>query len=199
MTPDMQSKLEAGQVPAQYNREVIRQLRKTDTPATLFITGMWARLYPEKVKSLARDPLFTIGSHTYDHGAFTSDCYGLPAAQDKEAEITRTAKILRRLTGEEPFWFRFPGLCHSDQDVELVADEGEQVVDGIGSGDAFQSNPETIVNTVMSQVKPGSIIVMHMMGAPNAPASGEALKTLIPALEDQGYELVSLDRLVPRK
>jgi peptidoglycan-N-acetylglucosamine deacetylase len=201
MTPDMQAKLEAGQVPAQYDRQVIRQLRKTKTPATLFITGMWARLYPEKVEKLAQDPLLTIGSHTYDHRAFTTDCYGLAAVTDpgeKEEEVTRTARTLRKLTGEEPFWFRFPGLCHSDQDVELVADEGEQVVDGIGSGDAFQSNPQTIVSTVMSQVKPGSIIVMHMMGAPNAPASGEALKTLIPALEDEGYEIVSLDRLVPR-
>lgn len=202
MTPDMQSKLDAGQVPAQYNAEVIRQLRKYDVPATLFMTGMWAKLYPDKVESLASDPLFTIGNHTYDHAAFTTDCYGLAAVTDperKKQEVARTARVLRKLTGQEPFWMRFPGLCHSDVDLQIVADEGEQVVDGLGSGDAFQSDPQVIVNTVLGEVKPGAIIVMHMMGAPNAPASGEALKTLIPALQDKGYDLVSLDRLVPRK
>jgi peptidoglycan/xylan/chitin deacetylase (PgdA/CDA1 family) len=202
MTPDMQSKLDAGQAPPQYNAEVIRQLRRYDVPATLFMTGMWAKLYPDKVRSLAQDPLFTIGNHTYDHAAFTSDCYGLASVSDpgeKEQEIARTARVLRKLTGEEPFWMRFPGLCHSDVDLQLVADEGEQVVDGLGSGDAFQSDPQVIVDTVMREVQPGSIIVMHMMGPPNAPASGEALKTLIPALRDEGYDLVSLDRLISRK
>lgn len=199
MTPDMLSRLQNGQVPEQFNREVIRRLRKTKTPATLFITGMWAKLYPKQVKKLARDPLFEIGNHTWDHKAWTGDCYGLAAVSDsgeKTAEVARTARVLTKLSGRAPFWFRFPGLCHGDEDLRIVAGEDEQVVDGLGSGDAFQRDPQVIVNTVMNEVKPGSIIVMHMMGAPNAPASGEALKTLIPALEDKGYELVSLSRLI---
>jgi peptidoglycan/xylan/chitin deacetylase (PgdA/CDA1 family) len=201
MTPDMLTRLQSGQVPEQYNREVIRQLKKTNTPATLFITGMWAQIYPKQVAKFARDPLFEIGNHTYDHKGFTGDCYGLPAtngADNERAEVAKTQKILERITGQAPFWFRYPGLCHTDADNQLVAGEGVQPVDGLGSGDAFQSDPQVIVNTVLNEVQPGSIIVMHMMGGPNAPASGEALKTLIPALKDRGYDLVSLSRLIPR-
>ena len=202
MTPEMLTRLQNGQVPEQFNREVIRQLVKTGTPATLFITGMWAELYPQKVKSFSSNPLFEIGNHTYDHKGFTGDCYGLPATNGpaaQRAEVSKTQRILKGITGQTPFWFRYPGLCHTDADLQLVAAEGAQPVDGLASGDAFQSNPQTIVNTVLSEVKPGSIIVMHMMGAPNAPASGEALKTLIPALKQQGYDLVSLSRLVPAR
>jgi peptidoglycan/xylan/chitin deacetylase (PgdA/CDA1 family) len=202
MTPDMLGRLQSGQVPEQFNREVIRQLTRTNTPATLFITGMWAQVYPKQVEKLARDPLFTIGNHTYDHKGFTGDCYGLPSTNGPDAqrqEVVKTQKILKKLTGQAPFWFRYPGLCHTDADNALVAGEGVQPVDGLGSGDAFQSDPQVIVSTVLGEVRPGSIIVMHMMGGPNAPASGEALKTLIPALKGQGYDLVSLDRLIPRK
>jgi peptidoglycan/xylan/chitin deacetylase (PgdA/CDA1 family) len=199
MTPEMLARLRAGRVPEQVNRQVIDTLRATRTPATLFITGMWAQLYPDEVRSLAADPLFEIGNHTWDHRAWSGECYGLPSAGGlaaKRAEVTRTAQILTALTGSAPHWFRFPGLCHGQQGLRLVAAQHEQAVDGLASDDAFQSDPDAIVRTVLGEVRPGAIVVMHMMGPPNAPATGAALQRLIPALRDRGYELVSLRRLV---
>jgi peptidoglycan/xylan/chitin deacetylase (PgdA/CDA1 family) len=137
------------------------------------------------VRALAASRLFELGNHTWDHRAWTLRCYGLPAglsAADKRAEVQRTAHILVRLTGRAPVWFRLPGLCHDDGDLRIAARAGEQTVDGVPSGDAFQPSAAVIVRTVIGEVRPGSIIVMHMMGPPNAPATGAAVKALIPEL-----------------
>jgi peptidoglycan/xylan/chitin deacetylase (PgdA/CDA1 family) len=39
-------------------------------------------------------------------------------------------------------------------------------------------------------------VVMHLVGAPNAPATAAALREIIPALRARGYELVTLERLL---
>ena len=163
---------------------MIRTLRRTRTPATLFLTGMWAKAYPRAVRSLARDRLFELGAHTWDHRAWTGACYGLPAVgtrRAKLAELRRTARIIVRLSGARRGTSASRAVPCT-RGLRLVAREGEQVVDGLASGDAFQSDPGVIERTVLDAVGPGSIVVMHMMGGPNAPATGQALARLIPEL-----------------
>jgi peptidoglycan/xylan/chitin deacetylase (PgdA/CDA1 family) len=64
------------------------------------------------------------------------------------------------------------------------------------SGDAFQSDPKVVVRAVLAGVQPGSIIVMHLMGAPNTPATADALATLIPELRARGYEFITLREML---
>jgi peptidoglycan-N-acetylglucosamine deacetylase len=197
----MRARIVAGLAPEQVDRPLLETLRRTRTPATLFLTGMWAQRYPREVRALAASPLFELGNHTWDHRAWTLRCYGLPAVlspADKRAEVQRTAHILVRLTGRAPVWFRLPGLCHDDGDLRIAARAGEQTVDGLPSGDAFQASAAVIVRTVLGEVRPGSIIVMHMMGPPNAPATGAAVKALIPELRVRGYRFVRLSQLLGR-
>ena len=49
---------------------------------------------------------------------------------------------------------------------------------------------------VLDDVRPGSIVVMHLIGAPNAPATAAALRTVIPALRARGYRFVTLRELL---
>ena len=198
MTPTTFDEVRAGGGP-QYEQGIIRVLRHEKVPATIFVTGLWAKAYPEAVEEFARDPLFELGNHTYDHRAWTTDCYGLPAVTDpreKQDELEMTVRQVQRAGGEPPSWFRFPGLCHSAEDVKRVARAGEQVVDGISSGDAFATSAVAVEQMVLDQVEPGSIVVMHLNGAPNAPVTLEALTSLIPGLRDRGYRFVSLSDLL---
>ena len=191
--------LRAGRAGSFYDRDIVRTLRRTDTPATLFVTGLWAREYPNAVRKLAHGRLFELANHTYDHRAWTANCYGLPRVRRdsaKRREVSRTARVLRRLTGERPFWFRFPGLCHDRRrDLRIVARRGEQAVDGIGSGDAYQQDPDVIVSTVVREARPGGIFVLHMHGAPDAPSTAEALPRVIRELHRRNYRLVTLSKL----
>lgn len=185
-----------------YNRDIVRTLRRTNTPATLFVTGLWAREYPNAARKLSNARLFELANHTYTHRAWTPNCYGLPRARDNAAkrwEVSRTSRVLRRLTGERPFWFRFPGLCHDARDLRIVARRGEQAVDGIASGDAHQRDPGVIVSTVLREARPGGIFVFHMHGAPNAPATDEALPRVIRKLRRRGYRFVTLSELFGRE
>jgi len=185
-----------------YDRDVVRTLRLTDTPATLFVTGLWAREYPNAVRRFAKGRLFEVASHTYTHRAWARDCYGLPRVRGyspKRREVSRTSRLLRQLTGERPFWFRFPGLCHDPRDLRIVARRGEQAVDGIASGDAHQQDPDVVVSTVLREARPGAIFVFHMHGGPAAPATAEALPRIIRELNRRGYRLVTLSELFGRE
>ena len=51
---------------------------------------------------------------------------------------------------------------------------------------------DSIVNTVLSKVGSGDIILMHN----NAPDTPEALKTIIPELKKKGFQIVPLSDLV---
>jgi peptidoglycan/xylan/chitin deacetylase (PgdA/CDA1 family) len=53
-----------------------------------------------------------------------------------------------------------------------------------------------VVRAVLGGVRPGSIVVMHIIGAPNTPATYSALRAIIPALEARGYRFVTLSELL---
>jgi len=123
---------------------------------------------------MAADPLFEIANHSVDHAAWKLPCFRLtPVASQaaKRAEVRDAAAEIQSVSGISPRYFRFPGGCAGPNDVKLVASEGEQPVGwDATSGDAFQSDPRAVVANVLRQTQPGSIIVMHLMGPPNAPA-----------------------------
>jgi peptidoglycan-N-acetylglucosamine deacetylase len=48
------------------------------------------------------------------------------------------------------------------------------------SGDVGQSDAKAVAREVLEEAKPGSIVVLHLVGAPNAPATAKALREIIP-------------------
>jgi peptidoglycan/xylan/chitin deacetylase (PgdA/CDA1 family) len=183
-----------------YDPAIVSELRASHTPATIFMTGLWPTAHPGPAQELAQDPLFEIENHTYDHAAFSPPCYGLPgvpSAAAKTSEVQRTAQVVAGLTGSEPHYFRFPGGCHSASDVSLVASLGEQPVQwDVISGDAYLRDSAAVARQTLAGVQPGSIVVMHLVGAPNAPATAGALRTVLPELRRRGLRPVKLARLL---
>jgi peptidoglycan-N-acetylglucosamine deacetylase len=200
MTYQMIRELRSGKVKSWYDRKLVRTLRRTHTPATIFLTGLWTRTYRSAVRSFARDSLFELDNHSWDHRAWAGSCYGLPAVRGrkaKRAEVVRTAKIIKKVAGVRPRYFRFPGGCHTRADVRLVASLGEQPVQwDVISGDSFLRDPAKVEHEVLRQVRPGSIVVMHLIGPARTPATAPAVKALIPKLRADGYRFVKLNRLL---
>lgn len=197
MTPGMLWQLQHGQVVSWYNAEVVDILHQENVPATLFLTGLWAETYPDVARQLAADPLFEIGSHTYDHAAFRLPCYALGGAFDRAAEITRAQEAIQSITGSTPKLLRFPGDCYNGDDVQLAGESGLKVISGdVRSGDGFNASSAAIVATVLNQVRGGSIVLMHLHGGPNAPNTAPALRVIVPALKARGYQLVSVSDLL---
>lgn len=111
-----------------YDRRIVEELERTRTQATVFMSGLWARAHPEAARELARSPLFQVENHSLSHLGFRSPCYGLETTASeavKRREVTRSSDVIEEVTGERPRFFRFPGGCHSRDDLGLVAAAGE--------------------------------------------------------------------------
>lgn len=197
MTTGMLSQLRAGSIRSWYNADVIQALRDEHVPATLFLTGLWAQTYPDAARDLAQDPLFEIGSHTQDHLAFRTPCYGLGAAYDRAGEITQAASAINAATGLGSLLLRFPGDCYDRSDTALAGSLGYRVISGdVRGGDAFNQSAVSVASTVLRSVQPGSIVILHLHGGPNAPMTAPALRMIIPGLRARGLEFTTVSRLL---
>lgn len=199
MTDGMKADLISGRVKTSYNKKIIDILNQTHTKATLFLTGLWIELYPDITKELSNDPLFELGSHSYTDSSYSGFCYGLQQISSivRIEDIGATEKLLRERAGIDNRLFRFPGGCYTPDDVKLVNEAGDTVVhwDVVGA-DGFNSNTNQIINNVVDNVQNGSIVVLHMNGAPTAPNTAEALLPIITKLKAKGYELVKVSELL---
>lgn len=199
MTPSMLKKLQTKEIKTLYDKRITETLVETSTPATIFITGLWAETYPEETKIISQNPLFEIANHSLTHGSFTKNCYTLAQVDDKNKEITETQKILQNLTGLTPKYFRFPGGCYGKEDLKTVNEAGlESIQWDVISGDAFQKDSNKISSTVINKATNGSIVVMHFNGAPNAPGTATALPSIIKELKKKGYTFVTLSELLTK-
>lgn len=199
MTYGMKEAILAGKINTSIDESTIQTLIKTRTKATLFLTGLWMELYPEQTKQLAKNPLFELGNHSYSHGAFDGFCFGLKPIPDteKKGEIHKTQLLLKAATGIDNKLFRFPGGCYAKKDLEYTKQEGLVVIhwDTVGQ-DGFNNNSSSIEKNVLDHVKNGSIIVLHVNGAPTAPKTSEALPSVISTLKNRGYEFVKVSELL---
>jgi peptidoglycan/xylan/chitin deacetylase (PgdA/CDA1 family) len=190
MTPGMLKRLHDGSVASWYDPAIIDFLRENRLPAAIFVSGLFAEAYPDLIVRLSRDPLFVIGLHGYSHAAFAPGCYGLATLAtdaDKRADIATARDVVSQLTGEAPTLFRYPGLCHDAHDDELVKEAGLSVDrPTIIAGDPFNRDVKAIVRQVLKRAVPGGTVVFHL-GGPNAPATLDALRAVVPALRKKGY------------
>lgn len=199
MTYGMKKRLTNGEVKNWYNEALKNYLVENKIPATIFITGLWAETYPQVVKELATYPFLEIGNHSYSHPSFAGYCYGLPQIFHRNAdhEIIDTNLMLNKLTGKTISLFRFPGGCHSQIDLERL-EKLKMLPIGwdVSSNDGFNKNTDNIVKRVLDKITNGSIVVFHFHGGRNAPKTLEALKIIVPKMQEKGFRLVTVSQLV---
>jgi hypothetical protein len=196
MTPEMAAAARAGF--RWINTDGTSYLESMSVHATLFMTGMWAEVYPVEARRLSANPNFEIGNHSYSHPAFHSPCYGLASVNraGQASQVQRAQDAIERVTGLTPKYFRFPGGCYDRGALDTVHAAGLIPVQwNVNSIDAFNAYPQQIAATVLAEVKPGSIVVMHLVRG-NAPSSAAALRVIIPALQHRGYEFVTVSELL---
>ena len=199
MTPWMEYLLQSGKVKSYYDKNIVSLLQKTQTKATFFLTGMWIELYPQPTRDLAANPLFEIGNHSYSHPSFDGFCFGLGQIPDSEDEeqVEKTQQLLKTVAQVDGKYFRFPGGCYSQKDLDIVTKLGLTVIHwDVAGEDGFNNSTVSIEQNILNHVQNGSIIVLHLNGPPNAPKTAEALPVIIAALKAKGYEFVKVSELL---
>jgi peptidoglycan/xylan/chitin deacetylase (PgdA/CDA1 family) len=197
MTPVMAQRLHTTPGASYANLAVISTLEQRHVAATFFITGMWVDEYPDVMHRIAGNPDFEIGNHTWDHRAVTANCYGLPRMRDDElpGEVMATFAKIRPYGGHQTNFFRFPGLCHDAAALTALTPTYVTAVDGdVVSGDPGATAAAPIVNAVLSRVRPGSIVVMHIT-KDNARFTDQALPAILDGLVAKGLHPVRLSQL----
>ena len=98
--------------------KLLELLRRQNIKSTFFVTGYFAEKEPELVKRILREG-HEIASHSYrdvNHDDLKPD-------QIKD-EISKAAKILKRITGKKPLGFRTPQFSINKIVMEAIIKEG---------------------------------------------------------------------------
>ena len=158
-------------------------LKERNVKATFFLIGKSAEQYPELVKRMAEEG-HIIGNHTYSHIQLSACSYEKAAE-----EIQKENQVLFELTGKVPIYIRPPFGSYTQRLRENVP--MELVLWTVDPVDWKVQNTRTIVRHVLSNVKDGSIILLH----DPYPTSVEAAFEIIDTLQAKGWEFVTVDEL----
>ncbi len=171
-----------------YTNQILDTLEKYDARATFFDLGYLAEKYPDVVK---RENALgcEVASHSYDHKNF--DKLSDDAIQ---ADIAKTDAIFQEILGRSPDAFRPPyGNCSEHTKTLIPMPIYLWSVDTL---DWKSRNAASIVQEVTKLGDlDGKVILMHGIYA----ATADATAQLIPYLQEQGYELVTVSELIESK
>jgi peptidoglycan/xylan/chitin deacetylase (PgdA/CDA1 family) len=173
-----------------FDRDVFEILKREQVPATVFVSGLWVETHPEAMADLTGDPLIEFGDHSYDHPHMTK----LAPAQVGE-EIDETEAALSRY-GRRSVAFRPPFGDWNSHVIELVREHQLPTVtwDVVSGDPSAHATTAGIVKAVLTQARPGSIIIFHING--RGWKTHEALPEVLAGLRQRGFKLVSLSELL---
>lgn len=166
--------------------EMLATLGRHGVRATFFLTGRWARKFPELARRIAEEG-HEIGNHGIDH---------LHPTRLSDAELRRlveeNAALLEELTGRRPTLFAPPYGEVDERIVRLAAASGHHTVMWtVDTLDWQRPPPSVILDRVARRVDRGAIILMH----PTEPTA-QALADLLALLQSRRLTPVTVGELV---
>ena len=166
---------------------ILRVLAKEGARASFFVVGEKAEQYPELLREIVRGG-HLLGNHTYHHRRLS----GLPA-EELFAEIEACQAVIGRLTGQAMRYLRPPGGSYSEAALRYLAQRGYTMVLWThNAGDWGNPPVSAIVRRCLTNIRPGSVILMHG-GDIN---SVRALPRIIRGLRARGLEPVPLPEML---
>lgn len=168
---------------------VLEKLEKYGVTASFFVVGDNIDESSAAVMKKASDIGCEIANHSRTHSDMTK-----MTADEIKAELDFTSDKVKEITGKPPRFFRPPYIAISD---ELFAAAELPFICGYGCEDYNdQITAEQRAQRTLSQAKDGAIILLHDMQGNFRTV--EALDTIIPELQKQGYLFVTVSQLFER-
>ena len=170
--------------------EILAILGEYGVKATFFVIGENAEANPDRIRSIYNAG-HEIGNHTYTHAYISR----IPASKLR-SEIRRTEEVLTRITGQKPVVFRPPGGYYDDKSLAIVEEMGyRSVLWSLDTRDWSMPRSEKIVSKVTGETEGGDILLFHDLESKKLPTPA-ALRKIIPALLEDGYEFVTVSQLL---
>jgi peptidoglycan/xylan/chitin deacetylase (PgdA/CDA1 family) len=172
---------------------LLRFLRRTKTPATLFPNGIYADKWEPHagaVQRLVQSGRLEIGNHTFSHLDATKQ-----TKSELVADLRKNEDWIKRtfVVDPRPF-FRPPFGAYDDGVLKTAAELGyTKVVNwSDGSRDWETQDPKAILASVQEQLEPGAIVLMHANGMWTV----KALPKILALLKQDGYLAVTITDLL---
>ena len=170
--------------------QVLEKLKKYGVVGSFFLVG--DNITPEsaQVSRRAFEAGCEINNHSRTHSAMPQ-----LSPEEMRAEVEYTSAAIAQITGEKPRFFRPPYIAISEQmydniDLAFIA--------GIGAEDWLDEvSADERARRILAQVRDGDVILLHDMAGNFRTV--QALDTIIPALLERGFELVTLTELFRAK
>lgn len=173
--------------PTEKTEAILDILNRNEIKATFYLTGKEIEAHPDLAKKII-EAGHEVGNHTYSHAknVFKSPSF-------IENEILKTNELIRQMGYTGPMYFRSP---YCKKLVILPYYLNKYGLTNI----TFDIEPDTYVETAaekvdytISEVQPGSIILLHPM---YNDSSLDAIQGIIVGLKEQGYEFLTVSELL---
>ncbi|MDD3244404.1 MAG: polysaccharide deacetylase family protein, partial [Eubacteriales bacterium] len=166
---------------------ILTTLEKYGARASFFVKGNNVEKYPDVLRRQHSLGMQT-GNHTYDHPKLS-----WISEEEITAEWEKADVAIAQVTGQRPAAVRPPYGDHDDR-VDRIA--GRPLMFWtVDTKDWETLSAEKTVETVLKQACDGGILLMHDVYATTA----EAVEQLVPALQERGFQLVTVDELLQAK
>jgi peptidoglycan-N-acetylglucosamine deacetylase len=177
-----------------YTPQILDALAKYDAKATFFVIGAEAERFPEIIKRQSKEG-HEIANHTYRHNF--RDNFD---SKKLKSELDQTSKLIQHLTGQSPVLFRPHSGFYNDKNINTAINNGYRVIlwswhqdtkdwkrPGIGK----------ITNNVVSDAKPGDIVIFHDAGG-DRKQTVKAVENILEILNKKGYKFVTVSDMIQR-
>jgi len=171
--------------PAPDTPEFIRVLRQYHAPATFFVITEQLKDFGDATREAVREG-FEVGDHTVNHQMLAA----LGKADQEHEKQMKAAGI------PAPQLFRPPGNSFDDTTLGILRQQHLlMTLWDVDTNDYKLPGTPAIVQTALSQARPGSIILMHDGGGPRDQTLA-AVPQIIKGLRARGFRLVTVPELV---
>jgi peptidoglycan-N-acetylglucosamine deacetylase len=156
--------------------------------ATFFVIGENVAEHPEIVARAAREG-HEIGNHSWSHPNL-----GKMSDEAVRRQLRQTDEAIRQATGKRPTLMRPPYGSLSQRQKQWIHDEfGYRIVLwDVDPLDWKRPGPTVISHRILSETRPGSIVLSHDIH----PGTIEAMHDTLDQLETKGFKFVTVSELI---
>lgn len=99
---------------------ILKLLREHDAPATFFVPGMTADLYPYTLKSIVGEGMHEVGHHSYSHTYPDK----FPSREAEAEDYARASAIIEPVVGHKLTGYRSPAWEFSRHTLDIIEEMG---------------------------------------------------------------------------
>lgn len=174
--------------PTPYTDRLLGVLEDAGAKATFFMIGNKVAANPQGAKRVAEAGM-EIGNHTWEHPNMTT----IPERYVPD-QLSKAQAAITAATGQAPTLWRPPGGLTNDAVNQQAAKDGLAGIlwDVIPFDWINDSNTAATRYMLMSQIKPGSVVLFH----DSYSSTVDLVEQFLPVLKANGYHLVTVSQLL---